>query len=102
MSRGRRWSKQINRRRWAHVRYHVLRRDAWKCRQCDRRGRLEVDHIIPIYRGGKKYDFANLQTLCRDCHFAKSSREQDGRGLGKSAACIKREKELVKMYRDML
>lgn len=99
---GRLWSKKINRRRWAHVRYQVLRRDAWKCRQCNRRGRLEVDHIVPMHRGGKKYDFANLQTLCRDCHFAKSSKEQAGAGLGKSAAGIKREKELVKMYRDLL
>lgn len=100
----RRWAfrHQINQKRWRHIRRLVLQRDQWKCRQCERRGRLEVDHIIPIYKGGSKYDFANLQVLCRDCHFAKSSAEQDPSSRGKSAAGIKREKELVKMYRDML
>lgn len=100
----RRWAfrHQINKKRWRHIRRLVLQRDAWKCRKCERRGRLEIDHIIPIYQGGSKYDFANLQTLCRDCHFAKSSQEQAAAGLGKSAAGIKRENELVKMYRDML
>lgn len=32
---------------------------------------LEVDHIIPISRGGAKYSKDNLQVLCKDCHIAK-------------------------------
>ena len=27
-----------------------------------------VHHIIPISEGGERYDFANLQSLCRSCH----------------------------------
>jgi len=33
---------------------------------------LEVDHIIPLHQGGAAVDLDNLQTLCRDCHLAKS------------------------------
>lgn len=35
---------------------------------------LEVDHIVPIGRGGDMYDPANLQTLCRKCHIRKHRR----------------------------
>jgi 5-methylcytosine-specific restriction endonuclease McrA len=52
-------------------------RDAWlashpTCVSC---GALaaEVDHVIPRSRGGK--DDGNLQSLCRDCHVAKTTRE---------------------------
>jgi len=36
---------------------------------------LEVDHITPISEGGHPFDPANLQTLCSDCHQAKTSAE---------------------------
>ena len=42
---------------------------------CGRAGRLECDHIKPLHRGGDPYDSANLQTLCRSCHVAKSAGE---------------------------
>lgn len=96
----RRWQRLINRRRWAHVRFQVLRRDAWKCVKCSRRGRLQVDHVIPLDKGGPKYEIANLQTLCEPCHFAKTAGEIIG--MPKSRAAVVREQELVKMYKDML
>jgi|SRR5678815_1649536 len=36
---------------------------------------LELDHIIPRYRGGP-HTRSNLQWLCVDCHKAKSSAER--------------------------
>ena len=69
-------SSKIDRRRWARLRREVLDRDSWKCVQCGRRGRLEVDHVIPMRWGGAVYELSNLQTLCRaPCHFEKSAAE---------------------------
>ena len=43
---------RLDRPRWDRVRRAVLRRDGWRCVQCGRAGRLEVDHITPLDRGG--------------------------------------------------
>jgi 5-methylcytosine-specific restriction endonuclease McrA len=37
--------------------------------------RLEVDHIQRVADGGHPFDPANLQTLCSECHRAKTSTE---------------------------
>ena len=66
---------KLSARRWEHVRRQALERDGYTCRECGRGGRMEVDHIQPKHRGGSWWDVANLQSLCRKCHFAKSSRE---------------------------
>ena len=69
---------KIDRKRWARLRQEVLTRDDWRCVKCKRRGRLEVDHIIPMRFGGEVYALSNLQTLCRaPCHFEKSARENE-------------------------
>ena len=61
----------IPRRQWARVRSRVLALDGYRCRACGRPGRLEVDHIVPLEKGGAALDEHNLQTLCRGCHIAK-------------------------------
>ena len=65
----------LHARRWARVRRAVLDRDGWRCRRCRRVGRMEVDHVVPLDRGGDPWDMANLQTLCRGCHIAKTAAE---------------------------
>ena len=65
----------LDRGRWARVRLAVFRRDSYRCRSCGRPGRLECDHVAPIHRGGDPYELANLQTLCRGCHIAKTRGE---------------------------
>ena len=71
-----------NARLWRAARLKALDRDGWACVKCGRKGRLlEVDHIIPLEDipledGGPMYDLANLQTLCREDHFAKSREER--------------------------
>ncbi len=60
---------------WDAARVVVLRRDRYTCRICRRRFRareLEVDHVIELAAGGRPLEFANLQTVCRPCHRAKT------------------------------
>ena len=55
------------------MRFAIYERDGWRCRKCGRRrDDLEVDHIIPIAKGGKS-TFDNLQTLCHRCNVKKGS-----------------------------
>jgi hypothetical protein len=52
------------------VRALVIVRDGGRCRQCGSARNLEVDHIVPLSRGGDSED-CNLQTLCRRCNRRK-------------------------------
>ena len=62
---------------WQAIRRAVFARDGYRCVQCGRAGRLECDHVKPVKIGGALHDLANLQTLCRDCHFAKTGKENE-------------------------
>ena len=55
------------------VRQFVLNRDKCQCRSCGSGENLEVDHIIPLAKGGAN-DLSNLQTLCCICNRRKSDR----------------------------
>lgn len=66
---------------WDSARSYVMLRDRYTCRACGVRRRareLEVDHIVEIAAGGAALEYSNLQTLCRDCHRAKTSRFRGG------------------------
>lgn len=52
------------------LRHEVYAADGWKCVYCQSKKLLEVDHIIPIAKGGTD-DRENLQTLCRPCNRRK-------------------------------
>lgn len=56
------------------MRFSIYERDGFKCANCGasyKYAKLEIDHIIPIAKGGKTtYD--NLQTLCHKCNVEKS------------------------------
>lgn len=58
------------------MRISIYNRDGHRCRYCgvsERYAKLEIDHIVPIAKGGKStYD--NLQTLCHDCNVKKGDR----------------------------
>ena len=54
----------------------VLKRDNFTCQYCGRKGEgveLEIDHIIPMTRGGKT-DIRNLITACKECNRAKHNK----------------------------
>ena len=79
-----RFHKMLNQSVWNQTRRTVLERDGWRCVRCGKAGRLEVDHIRPLekYKDcDDPYDTAGLQTLCRGCHFKKSSGELNRRPL---------------------
>ena len=52
----------------------------WKCAICGLDGRyfrLEVDHKVPVHKGGSFDSPANLQPLCTGCHIRKTRRERE-------------------------
>jgi hypothetical protein len=59
------------------TRHLVLERDRFRCSDCGASpatgALLEVDHTIPISKGGSN-DPSNLRTLCSDCNRGKSDR----------------------------
>ncbi|MFE2075205.1 HNH endonuclease [Streptomyces misionensis] len=60
------------------VRPRALARDGFACVRCGAREGLEVDHVVPIAKGGT-WTLQNAQTLCADCHKAKSSTDRHSR-----------------------
>ena len=60
------------------LRHAVFKRDGYRCQECFR-GRedgvkLEIDHIIPVAKGGTN-EIDNLQTLCMECNRNKHTNE---------------------------
>lgn len=55
------------------VRKFVFERDRHTCQSCGAQTELNVDHIIPLAKGGSN-DLSNLQTLCRSCNQRKRDR----------------------------
>ena len=61
------------------LRYEVLKRDNFTCRDCGRTPpevKLQTDHVIPVTLGGSD-DPSNLATRCADCNAGKSSSSPD-------------------------
>lgn len=55
------------------IKFEVFKRDGYKCVACKTDEKLEIEHKIPISRGGTD-DLENLETLCKSCNIAKSNR----------------------------
>ena len=56
------------------IRKMVFEKDGYRCQICGATSattKLEVDHIIPLARGGTD-DFDNLITLCCHCNHGKN------------------------------
>jgi 5-methylcytosine-specific restriction protein A len=68
---------------WRKVREQALVRDKRLCVACLAGDYVtaasEVDHIVPLHRGGARLALANLMSLCHDCHAAKTARENQTR-----------------------
>ena len=73
-------TERIRGGRLSKIRQRIALRDQFACQIC---GRLtlkgEVDHIVPLFLGGSNAD-ANMQWLDKECHKAKSEREEGERG----------------------
>ena len=63
-----------------YIRYNVLKRDNFSCQICGITAKdgakLQVDHIIPVSKGGKTV-MSNLQTLCERCNIGKSNKTEN-------------------------
>ncbi|WP_353963744.1 HNH endonuclease signature motif containing protein [Streptomyces sp. NBC_00237] len=57
------------------IRPQALNRDGYACAACGSREELEVDHIIPIAKGGT-WELENAQTLCKTCHKEKTLKDR--------------------------
>lgn len=59
------------------LRFSIYERDHYRCCICGTKGSkgndLEIDHIIPISKGGKT-TYNNLQTLCKRCNKEKGNK----------------------------
>ena len=82
--------------RWRRVRRAAIERDGYRCRACGKAaGRFEVDHIIPLSEGGAPYELEGLQTLCRPCHFDKTTIDRGGVPHAPDAAWVRLQVELL-------
>ena len=52
------------------------KRDNYRCVKCGLDKELEIDHIVPLIKGGKNL-LKNLQTLCRKCHSLKTKTDRE-------------------------
>jgi len=84
------WARSDNYRplpkNWNRLRRRVLRRSVL-CHVCRLPGAVEVDHVIPRWRGGDDSE-ANLAGICHPCHVKKSERENVE--AVKAAAAVRR------------
>lgn len=76
------WKKSIKGQRslmTSALRQKILQRDGYKCKKCGANVArepnllLEVDHIIPLSKGGMTKE-SNLQTLCWRCNRSKGAK----------------------------
>ena len=54
----------------AGKRKRILLRGKGRCMKCGSRENLEIDHVVPLARGGSNR-LENLQLLCQDCNRRK-------------------------------
>lgn len=66
-------------RAWQAKRREVMLRDQYTCASCGAVGHHEVDHKIPLERGGSGMNDDNLQLLCSTCHKTKTADEARAR-----------------------
>lgn len=59
--------KSSSRNFTGRLRSAILERDKYRCVLCKRQDNLEVDHIVPVSRGGQTR-YSNGRTLCKKCN----------------------------------
>lgn len=63
--------------RWRRFRLTILERDRWRCKirsaGCKTLADC-VDHIVPLSKGGPKYDPGNARAACTPCNTRRGDR----------------------------
>ena len=91
--------KQICQRK----RDRILKRDNFTCQNCGAKGdfnALEIDHIIPVTKGGDNSD-GNLQTLCWKCNTKKNNKIMKSIGYLSPRQKLQLFEEKCKEYSDL-
>lgn len=57
----------------SHIREAVWKRDKNRCASCGSNQKLELDHIIPVSKGGSN-TINNIELLCQNCNRKKSNK----------------------------
>jgi len=55
------------------IKKEIFHKYKHKCNYCGSVENLEIDHIIPVSKGGKN-ELKNLQVLCKSCNLKKSNK----------------------------
>ena len=55
------------------IKWKIFKRDNFTCQLCGSQELLELDHIIPISKGGEDKE-DNYQTLCQSCNRKKKDK----------------------------
>jgi len=55
------------------LRSRILERDEFACATCGATDDLQIDHIVPVRKGGPNVEF-NLQVLCAPCNQSKGAK----------------------------
>ena len=58
---------------YSSLKWKIFKRDGFACRNCGSQEFLELDHIVPVSKGGKDEE-KNYQTLCKNCNVRKKDR----------------------------
>ena len=77
-------TERIRGRAWMETRRRIALRDGYRCVRCGCvwvASRDQTDHIVSLEAGGSNDD-SNLQSLCNDCHEAKTTQEASKRARG--------------------
>ena len=68
--------KQMRKRLTEAAKKQIYIRDKFECQYCGSKENLEIDHIIPLSKGGTNED-DNLITCCHNCNKLKSDKDFD-------------------------
>ena len=58
---------------FSSLKWKIFKRDNFTCQICGSQEFLELDHIIPVSKGGKDEE-ENYQTLCKKCNVRKKDK----------------------------
>lgn len=88
------------------LRFQIFKRDLFSCQYCGQKPPgvvLEVDHMIPVSKGGENHE-DNLITSCFDCNRGKSNESLDvcPESLAEKMELKKIKAEQLKAYEKML
>lgn len=64
-----------NTHQWRKIRERVLKASPL-CEVCNKNFATEVDHIVPLIKGGEAFSIENLQSICYHCHKLKTNHEK--------------------------